>query len=79
MHDLKKGEFPVGPLGLNEGYTARVPQAPSLSVLLHDGGVLLLLVCPFPSLSESPGRALPVEGAFARTSVAGGVAETTCS
>ena len=27
MHDLKKGEFPVGPLGLNESFTARVPQA----------------------------------------------------
>lgn len=64
MHDLKKGEFPVGPLGLNEGYTARVPQAPSLSVLLHDGGVLLLLVCPFPSLSESPGRALLCGGSL---------------
>ena len=64
MFDLKKGKFLMGPLGLNKGYTVKVTQAPALTVLLHDGRLLLLLGCPFPSLSESPGHALPCGGSL---------------
>ena len=64
MCDLKKGKFTMCPLWVNEGYTAKVTQAPSLTVLLHDGGVLLLLGCPFPSHSESPRHALLCGGSL---------------
>ena len=48
MCDKKKGKFTVGPLWLNEGSNPRVTQAPSLTVLLRDGGVPLLLGCALP-------------------------------
>lgn len=73
MCDRKKEKFPIGPLGLNEGYTPSFPQAPSLGIILCDCWVFILLDCPFPKLSEIPQPALLCGENFAHVCVAGGM------